>query len=59
MIERSFEYIKIVNELSGFLIQVDNPAGGGVAPVEIKVPVTVAAWSPTHAGRLSVIVSLA
>ena len=47
----------MVNELSGFLVSVANPTGG-VVPIEFKVPVTVAAWGPTHAGRVSVVVSV-
>ncbi len=44
----------MVNELFVSFIKVANPVAG----VDVKVAVTVAALDPTHAGRVSVIVSL-
>ena len=49
----------MVNELSTVLLdRVANPVGGVVAPVDVKVAVTVAVWGPTHAGRTRIFVSI-
>ena len=44
----------IVKELSAFFVKVAKP-GGGVAPVDIKIPVTVEVFGPKHAARFSVV----
>ena len=48
----------MLNELFAFLINTANPAGDIVAPVDHKVPVTVALLDPSHAGRVSIVDSL-
>jgi hypothetical protein len=44
----------MVNELSASFVKVANPVGS----VDVKVAVTVAALSPSHAGRVSVVESV-
>jgi hypothetical protein len=53
-----FEEIVIVKVLSKFFVRVANPSGGGVAPVDVKVPITVEALGPKHAARFKFIVSV-
>jgi hypothetical protein len=48
----------ILKVLSKFFVRVANPTGGEVAPVEVKVPITVEVLGPEHAARFKFVVSV-